>query len=118
MADMYDRKGKRLGSPTFCPEHWDMLRNEITRQGLASFVAEDGMEAGRKLKAMHDDGVTVDNFEPLLAANLDATLLAVKHGGADGCPIEFLAVRYESSPAEVVERLVDEQKRKLPEPLS
>lgn len=79
-----------------CQTHWDMLRQEITDQGLAGWVAPDGATALAQLV----DGIrrgedTPGNYDPLMACHnmilersLEMAGLAAMTG-AFGCPICF-----------------------------
>lgn len=63
-------------------------------------VAESGEEAARKLGAQLQEGVTIDSFEPLLAANMaiisntvqvaGLSVFAPNEDGTERCPICFL----------------------------
>lgn len=58
----------------FCMPHWQMLVDEVDRQGLGALKAEGGQEAMRKIMAQQQDGLTVDNFEPLAQAMMAITI--------------------------------------------
>lgn len=53
----------------FCPEHWASLKAAIDARGLGSLVADSGKEAGENMISELDHGVTIDNFDPLMAAH-------------------------------------------------
>lgn len=53
----------------FCTEHWQGLRDEISKRGLADFVSKSGEQVGEKLKAEMQGGLSKDNFDPLMAAH-------------------------------------------------
>lgn len=54
----------------FCQEHWDTLRAEVTKQGLAGFVADSGEDVAKKMvREVEEKEVTIDSFDPLMGAH-------------------------------------------------
>lgn len=53
-----------------CQNHWDTLRDEITRRGLNDLVASSGEEVMTRLKNESDTQIsTIENFDPLMCAH-------------------------------------------------
>lgn len=82
-------------SAQVCQDHWDGLRVRIADRGLGVLVSVDGAEAARRAAAMQDEGVTVDNFEPLVHGFIDlVSLMGAAMGPRiatfEGCPLCFL----------------------------
>jgi hypothetical protein len=57
----------------FCEDHWASLTGELEYAGLGSLMMIDGEEgARRRLDSYHELGEwTLDNYDPLLAAQLN-----------------------------------------------
>lgn len=53
----------------FCSEHWQQLREAVDASGLSALIAEDGATAVKALASELEDGPTIDNFDPLMAAH-------------------------------------------------
>ena len=53
----------------FCQPHWDSLRAAIDERGLASLVAESGEQAAKNIAREVEEGSTLDNYDPLMAAH-------------------------------------------------
>lgn len=53
----------------FCQPHWDALRQAIEDRGLTALVAEGGEAAAKNLVSELEEGATIDNFDPLMAAH-------------------------------------------------
>ncbi len=53
----------------FCPSHWDALKKAIDNAGLSTLIAVDGKRAMQNLASEATEGLTVDNFDPLMAAH-------------------------------------------------
>ena len=78
----------------FCQPHWDMMRAEIEKLGIADWVASDGETAAKQLvDQVKRDETTPVNYDPLMAAH-NAIFGRVLQGlglvvmNADyGCPI-------------------------------
>ena len=51
-----------------CQRHWDMLREEIKKQGLMSLVPETSEDEVIKMQRQLEEGLTIDTFEPLMGA--------------------------------------------------
>lgn len=52
----------------FCDEHWERLKDAIRQVRLWSLVAESGEEGTRRMRSWVSEGLTVDNFDPLIGA--------------------------------------------------
>lgn len=78
----------------WCQPHWDELRVEVERQGLAGFVATDGETMAQNLQRQMAGELTLDTFDPLFGAMIGMQhWLDTTYGMAsmlvDGCPICF-----------------------------
>jgi len=91
-----------------CQPHWEALKREITSRGLGDFIAKDGEEAVRQMKASLDnpDVLRLEDFDPLMAANnmifsqaMQSRGLAMlqpdENTGKPPCPLCFVAGPYD-----------------------
>lgn len=53
----------------FCMPHWESLKQAIDARGLAVLISEDGEEATNKLVSTMEEGIHLDNFDPLMSAH-------------------------------------------------
>lgn len=53
-----------------CMDHWAKLKTAIEQRGLMPLVAGSGVEAAGRMAAASRGVVTLENFEPLLQANM------------------------------------------------
>lgn len=73
-----------------CIKHWNMLKDEINKQGLRKFVSKTGEEVMDKLEGDQED---IENFDPLINANIRLCGMLIsevqRHGDdiAEGCPV-------------------------------
>lgn len=56
-------------SVRMCMDHWTRLREAITARGLSALVADSGEKAASNLASEVSDGLTVDNYDPLMSAH-------------------------------------------------
>lgn len=54
---------------TMCTDHWAALRAAIDDRGLGALVPESGEQAASNLLNAQIEGVTIDNFDPLMMAH-------------------------------------------------
>lgn len=67
-----------------CQKHWDDLRHGITSRGLGDFVPKDGKDALKQMQAqMHSGVLTLETFDPLMAANNMIFGVAMERAGLD-----------------------------------
>jgi hypothetical protein len=52
-----------------CQSCWDKLRIAIEQRGLGGFISKDGEVAASQIVNQLTAGVSVDNYDPLMAAN-------------------------------------------------
>lgn len=52
-----------------CQPHWEELRAAIDARGLTPLVADGGKQAMRNIESEVNDGSTIANFDPLMAAH-------------------------------------------------
>jgi hypothetical protein len=51
-----------------CQEHWDRLRAAVEARGMSHLVARSGQEAAANTVEQMEEGVSPDNWDPLMAA--------------------------------------------------
>jgi hypothetical protein len=83
-----------------CQPHWDRLRAAIGERGLSALVADSGEQAVSNFRSQLDHGQTIDNYDPLMAAQnaivgnglqlAGLELFADEDDGSERCPICFL----------------------------
>lgn len=83
-----------------CQPHWDELRQAIDDRGLSHLIAQGGERAARNLVDEAQNGLSIKNFDPLMAAHnaiwgnaLDLAGLAVmvpNDDGSDRCPYCYI----------------------------
>ncbi|MFA4971823.1 MAG: hypothetical protein WC683_04370 [bacterium] len=89
----------------FCQEHWDDLRIEIAKAGLADAVSKDGAEAVRRFKTKDAD--------PLLEAHNIIMVLGAKRGLVEGCPVCHVAAESGGvTDAEIIRMTVENVKER------
>lgn len=80
----------------WCQEHWDGLRVEVERQGLAGFVPDSGEKAAHVMKRQIAGEESVDTFDPLMGAHWAINSFIANQLGPggfvtliayDGCPV-------------------------------
>lgn len=79
----------------FCTQHWDALRQAIQDVGLSTLVAEDGREAMAKMVGSLNDGVSIDNFDPLMQAHntiMSNALHLCNQNGGEQSTLELMGV--------------------------
>lgn len=52
-----------------CMDHWTRLRASIDARGLSSLIADNGEKAAANLVSELNEGRTLDNYDPLMAAH-------------------------------------------------
>lgn len=91
-----------------CKDHWERLKQAIDDRGLSGFISSDGGAAVKSMVSQADEGITVDNFDPLMGAHnailmttIEVVGLAVMatDGPDDGhwCPLCYLNQAHEKS---------------------
>jgi hypothetical protein len=66
----------------FCQTHWDQLKQAVKAKGLFDLVSTDGKEVMQKVVGeLEGAKPTLENFDPLLAANNLIWANAIKCGG-------------------------------------
>lgn len=68
----------------FCDDHWSALRAEVEKQGLSSLVPEGGEKAAAAMASQAQEGLTIDNFDPLMGAHNAIVMNALQFVGESG----------------------------------
>ena len=90
----------------FCQRHWDLMRAAVESRGMTPLVADSGASAAANFVDEFEHGLTIDNFDPLMAMHWNiATNLLDKLGSSAG----YLMFGGEDTPEDPidVERLAD-----------
>lgn len=72
----------------FCADHWERLKDAVRQAGLWSLVAENGEQGARNIQSQLSEGLTVDNFDPLIMA----------HNAIFGYALEMTQAQYDQNP--------------------
>lgn len=89
-----------------CDDHWGRLRDAIRERGIYHLVAQSGETAMRQMAdVIETQGMTLRNFDPLMAAHnmiiseaLNAGGLAImvrNDDGSERCPICFMSEQHD-----------------------
>lgn len=82
-----------------CQPHWDSLREIIGQRGLSALLSEDGERAATNVADQLEQGITIDNFDPLMGAFFAIASNAMEFVGPErslhlltgtDCPICYL----------------------------
>lgn len=87
-------------NPRLCKSHESALRKTIESRGLGVLIADTPEDVERCLASQHEDGRTIDNFEPMAGATnaiivnaysaVGSMLLVPNFDGSPRCPICYL----------------------------
>jgi hypothetical protein len=77
---------------SFCPDHWERLKEKVDEAGLSHLIADDGAAAARRMKsAVETEQTTAANFDPLLHAYFgilsNAGQIVSQAGGGSGAAL-------------------------------
>lgn len=68
---------------SMCEPHWKELRHALRVKGLGDFIAPSAEEAMKMLGALAKDGVSLKNFDPMMAAHNAICMRALGCGGLE-----------------------------------
>lgn len=94
-----------------CMRHWEMLKQAVVDRGLSAMISDGGEELVARLASQQEEGITVDNFDPLMYAmtviieqSIGYASEAAGQAGVDeitadnniglGCPLCFLDMKH------------------------
>lgn len=64
-----------------CEDHWERLQGAIDDRGLGNLVVESGEEVATKMRRQQEEGLSIDNFAPLMQAHLHILQRSVEIAG-------------------------------------